>query len=241
MARLFDDAVPHYITIGSAILSGVPITLACWFNSDLDDNQGLIQFTEIGSGDNYFHLSAMGGQVGDPIRALTRAGGTSSQADSTGGYSLNTWHHACGVFAAADDRRAFIDGGSKGTEATSRTPTGLDTTAIGAIRISAGNFTPMSGRIAEAAIWNIALTDAEVAILAEGYSPLLVHPQNLVFYAPLIREIIDRVGGVTLTNVGSTVGNHTRVLYPAPSPIVTAPAAVAAALASQRLKIGIGR
>ena len=54
------------------------------------------------------------------------------------------------------------------------------------------------GSLAEAAIWNAALSDAEVAALATGVSPLLVRPGSLVFYAPLARDLLDRVGGLQL-------------------------------------------
>jgi hypothetical protein len=39
-----------------------------------------------------------------------------------------------------------------------------------------------------------------------------VRPQNLVFYAPLVRDLIDAKGGLTITNNnGATVANHPRV------------------------------
>jgi hypothetical protein len=43
----------------------------------------------------------------------------------------------------------------------------------------------MSGRIAEVAIWNAALTDAEVAALASGVRAWMLRPANLKVYAPL--------------------------------------------------------
>jgi hypothetical protein len=60
------------------------------------------------------------------------------------------------------------------------------------------------------AVWNAALTDAEVAILATGFSPKKVRPQSLVFYAPLVREVRDLVGGVALSDTGTTVADHPR-------------------------------
>lgn len=39
-----------------------------------------------------------------------------------------------------------------------------------------------------------------------------IRPQNLVFYAPLIRDLIDQKGGLTNNNNnGATVANHPRV------------------------------
>jgi hypothetical protein len=39
-----------------------------------------------------------------------------------------------------------------------------------------------------------------------------VRPQNLKFYAPLIRNLVDIKGGLTITNNNTaTVSEHTRV------------------------------
>ncbi len=75
---------------------------------------------------------------------------------------------------------------------------------------SAGVF--FLGRLSEVGIWNVALTAAEVASLAKGMTCDKVRPQNLVFYAPLVRDLIDAKGGLTITNNnGATVANHPRV------------------------------
>ena len=72
----------------------------------------------------------------------------------------------------------------------------------------------MDGRLAEVGIWNIDLTAAEIASLAKGMTPDKIRPQSLVFYAPLVRNLIDQKGGLALTNNNSaTVANHPR-LYP---------------------------
>ena len=69
-----------------------------------------------------------------------------------------------------------------------------------------------TGRIADAAIWNAALTAAEIASLAKGMTCDKIRPQNLVFYAPLVRDLNDQKGGLTITNNNAaTVAAHTRV------------------------------
>ena len=70
----------------------------------------------------------------------------------------------------------------------------------------------MGGAIAEVGIWNAALTAAEVASLAKGMPCDKIRPQSLVFYAPLVRDLIDQKGGLAITNNGgATVANHPRV------------------------------
>jgi hypothetical protein len=75
----------------------------------------------------------------------------------------------------------------------------------------------MDGPLAEAAMWDILLTAAEWDILGKRYSPLLVRPQNLVFYAPLFGNYspeIDVVGGNLGTITGALKAVHPRVYYP---------------------------
>lgn len=212
MARLFDDALSENLIITPAISTSPPFTMACWFNSN-DDNaaQYLMSSGDVANEVNYYFLSAEGAVGGNIYVGI--ADGTASYAITTAGYSVNTWHHACGVFAADDDRAAFLDGGNKGTNSDSKTPTNLDNLSIGALYKQ----TPygfMSGLIAEAAMWNIALTDDEVLILSKGYSPLFVHPQNLIAYWPLIRGLNDKVGGYNLTATGTVVSSHCRIILP---------------------------
>ena len=70
----------------------------------------------------------------------------------------------------------------------------------------------MDGCLAEVGIWNAALTAAEIASLAKGMTCDKVRPQSLVFYAPLVRDLIDTKGGLTITNNNTaTVATHPRV------------------------------
>ena len=224
MARLFNDASSQYLTVASAPVPAVPLTLAAWFNSDdITIGQSILHIGVAGTSNNRFTLNAQGDTAGDPVRALTRNTSTVVAATTTG-YSANTWHHACGVFSAVDARAAYIDGGSKGTDTNSQTPTGIARTDVGTLSAVGSYF---SGLIAEAAIWNVALTDDEVAILAKGFSPLFVRPESLIFYVPLIQSADkDIVGGLSLTATNTpTVGAHPRVFYPSSPIMLGVPAA----------------
>jgi len=214
MARLFDDGSSEYLFIASTPITAYPLTMACWFYSDdATAEQTLIQVTDTAGGSDYWALTLRGDLVGDHIEARVRRG--DFRAHTLTGYSVNTWHHACGVFINNNSRASYIDGGSKGTSAGISNDASIDAIAIGGKRDSSpGDYT--SGRICEVALWNVALTDAEVAILAKGYSPLFVHPQNLVAYWPLIRdEDQDRVGGYDMGAFNTpSIAAHTRVFYP---------------------------
>lgn len=204
------DGTDDYIEAASAVVAGSPLTLACWFNSDsATANQTLVSITNAG-GQERFILRASGAVTGDPIQAISVAGNNSSAADSATGYSANTWHHAAAVFASATSRVAYIDGVGGTAETTSRTVGTLTTTRIG-VTVGAGVRTQyMNGRLAEVAVWNVALDAAEIAALADGYRPSLIRPDSLRMYVPLIREVADYSRAVSLTTSGPVVAVHTR-------------------------------
>jgi hypothetical protein len=69
-----------------------------------------------------------------------------------------------------------------------------------------------AGQLAEAAVWSVQLSDAEIASLAAGVPALLVRPQSLTFYAPLVRSLNELRTVRTITATGATVSDHPRVL-----------------------------
>lgn len=216
MARSFVRASQQYLEITSAAVTALPCTLACWFRSnDVTVDQMLINVIDPGPGSYHgYNLLAEGSQAGDPINARTRTGAGQAQCRTTTGFTANTWHHACGVFASATDRRAFLNGGGKGTNSLNRDPSGMNRTSIGR---TSNNDDYMSGQVAEAAVWNAALDDVEVLALAKGASPLRVRPLSLVAYWPLwgfhSPEIDLWKGNLTLSVVGGpTLSDHAPVM-----------------------------
>lgn len=68
------------------------------------------------------------------------------------------------------------------------------------------------GDIAEVGIWNVALTQPEIASLSRGMTCNKIRPQNLVFYAPLVRDLIDTRGRLIITNNdNATVADNPRI------------------------------
>ena len=216
-ARDFNDATPDFLQTDTAVVTSYPFTVAGWFNSnDNTVNQVIWGMVDKDVGSVRELLYYGGDVVGDPIRAQTDSGGTAIASTSTSP-SLNVWNHACGVWAGNQDRRVYLNGAGKGTNvADSKSIGAVDRTAIGGSRDSTPS-AHFSGLLAEIAVWNVALTDAEVLILAAGYSPLFVRPQNLVSYWPVIGRTspeIELIGGVNLTVTTAVVGAHPAVLYP---------------------------
>jgi hypothetical protein len=202
----------QYFNTATAPASAEPLTIACWFyanNTTADHTLVSINGTSTLS---YFQLQAAGSISGDPVRAVTFAGsGGANVAASTSGFSASTWTHAAGVFTSTSSRTVYLNGtaGNQNTGVSS---------IPNIVRLSIGVIswnTPvnyLNGRIAEVGVWNVALTAEEIASLADGMTCDKVCPQSLVFYAPLVRNLQDVKGGLTITNNNTaTVANHPRV------------------------------
>ena len=184
MAREFDLNASNYLSVADAPITAAPFTMACWFLSDSATQfQSLIAIGD-SAGSDRFVLAAAGNTGGDPVQLGVVAGAGSTNTNTTTGYSTGVWHHACASIASSTSRSVYIDGGSKVTTTASRVPS-VNATHVG-VRVSAGTpGLPHDGRIAHVAIWDVALTDDEVASLAKGISPLLVRPASLIRYWPL--------------------------------------------------------
>lgn len=214
MARLFDGS-DDVLSVDSAPVTAAPLTMACWARSN--SATALQRALYLGDKDTDTHVwsLAFAGPIGgDPIR-FTVSAGTAITLDTTTGYTAGTWHHICAVEASATNHAVFIDGGSKGTSVTSRAPLNTDRIAVGRFMgtTPANSF---SGDLAEVAVWNVALTDADVALLAKAVSPFMVRPDALVFYLPIVGQYspeIDVVGGLNLAVTGAAASAHPRVLY----------------------------
>ena len=200
-ALVFNSGDSEYLEVDSAPASDVPFTMACWFYSTADTYDALMWLGDKDNQSQYHSLYLAGHIAGDPIGAATYDGG-SATASTTTGYSLSTWHHACGVWTSATSRAAFIDGGSKGTDATNLSPSGLDRVAIAALRDSSPT-SYMDGRIADARIYNRALCDEEVA---ELYNPRtrweLYQPRVPLWNIPWEPAATTVVGGHTQKKAG---------------------------------------
>jgi hypothetical protein len=200
--------------MNGSISIGTTLTLACWFNADnataFHSLLGVYSDATIGSRP-YYELYASGAVAGDPVSFYAYSGGQ-AVAHTTTGYSANTWTHACGVQSASNNRTAYINGGSSATNTTTVNFTPNKFRIGASMNTSGGLILFADARIAECGIWNATLDAAEIASLAKGMTCDKVRPQSLVFYAPLVRDLLDQKGGLTITNNnGATVANHPRV------------------------------
>jgi len=228
MSRLFDDANTDYLRIGAAVKSTEPVSAAAWVYPDETVNTKYVFW--MGDKDNanqFIALNLESSGSGNNVRAEARNDGEDPTgfAESSGTYSVNTWHHVGGVWTSDTDRDVYLDGVGANNTDTNNGGTGWDRTTFGAEDGSTQSGL-MSGRIAEAAVWDVSLTAAEMASLAAGFSPLLIRTKELKFYAPLVRSIYDYILLFSITDGnGTTVASHPPIIYPSRPFIISRPAA----------------
>jgi len=206
VARSFAAASSQFLYVASNLgITAEPFTFACWGqSSDAANNQNLMAFSRSASDSGVYLLAMRGSVAGDPIAAIKQndAGTASAFANTTTGYSTGSWHSACAVFESTTSRTASIDGGSSGTNTTSVSAvTGFEF-SIGAAYPRLTTRAYLSGYVAFPAVWNVALSAAEVLMLAKGAHPFSVRPDNLIAFWPLDEKTggaRDVVGGYNLT------------------------------------------
>lgn len=196
----------------SAPITEAPATFVCWANPDKNAINGLTLWAEEDTAQNNLFSGYLGNaNAGNNNRAFgyveaANAGNVFQFTPETNN-PIGTWLHQAIVFSSSTSRIVYRNGvASSTTHTTSRNTTGLSKLYIGYPSNS------MDGRIAEFAIYNVALTADEIASLSKGFSPRRVRPQNLKCYVPMIRDVQDLSQSLAFTNNnGCTAAVHPRV------------------------------
>ena len=218
MARDF-NGTSHYLESSTMPVSAYPFTLACWVNPDSQAGaQFLFGFGSSTLTNHYTYLGMRGDLVGDPFGIIIIAGGSAGNAQTTTAYQNGQWQHICGVFTSATSRAIFRDGAGKGTSSVNIPfSASLDLFSVARLSRGAASSGYSNCQVAECAVWDAALSDGEVALLAKGVSPITVRPTNIKTYHPVIGKHspeIDHFEANDLTVTGATAFAHPRVFSP---------------------------
>lgn len=225
MARQFTAASSQYLSQGSAVvdLTGA-FSFAAWCNAPtLPSGGATIMSIGTTSSTDYVRLLLFGTGDASPsvLNALSTDGTNTNTAVGTTALTAGEWTHAGASYNTVGTPRVYYNGAMEHEHIFQTVdPSGQNATVIGRTeRPSPGLY--WDGYIAEVGIWNVQITTADYLILAAGYSPLLVKPNNLVAYWPLIGRMspeIDLVGGfdLTLTAGPGTAPHPPKISYPVP-------------------------
>lgn len=248
MARSFTKNTANYLSLGTGVLNqllsgAAKISMAAWvnatsFGTGTFDNA--ILTCDINGTTTGPHLLIAGASNQVRVHGLSVSTDAGQSADGTTTVPTGAWHHVGGVLNfSGDSNRVYYDGTQETSTAvtyannayTPGTATMAD--AIGTRDVPPGATSmQFNGLIAEAAFWVDDITTTGFAMLAKGYSPLLVMPQSLVAYWPLLGgfspeiELCAKVNGTITGTVAAAA--HCAVLYPAPPLLGDAPVAAAA-------------
>jgi hypothetical protein len=231
MARTFTAASSMRLSAAAIQISAYPFTMSIWFRPNGSTSGGFRTLFALNKADAtgfsryeiYTDLS-LGVNVFRHDNSNATGGAVTTAALTSG-----TWGHCCAVFTSSTSATIYLDGGNSATDTTAVAFDNPDRTTIGQDERGALNYT--EGDLAEAAIWDVALTAAEIASLAKKKSPTSVRHGSLVNYAQIIGRNspeMDVVSGTSFTLVNApTVTDHPPIINAHRRAII--PAAVIAA------------
>ncbi len=208
-----------FLRYAGGVLTATPLTIAAWAKMPNTPGGAAVITGLFTSGSasnrNRFSLQLSNGL----LVAATGDASTSVGATTSSSYSLTDWFHGCAVFASATSRAAYLNGGGKGTNATSITPSGINRTSVGVGDGSSADQALTGGTIAEVTYWSAALTDAEVAALANGIWPFMVRPDAIVAHFPLVGRYspeINLKSNAAVLSIQGTLAQapHPRIVMP---------------------------
>jgi hypothetical protein len=207
MARFIEFSLSQNLNIDACPISALPVTLVCFVKPIASTTNG-VAIGLYNSASARLRIDLQVRATG-AVRGIVDDGTTVVFPTTTVTGSTGSWLHAALVSSSTTSHRVYINGGNSALDTTS-VPNSF--ASLNRIRLGMGGNTGGGARInahlAEAAVWNVALNDQEIAALAAGTNPKLIRPENLVFYAPLYGDASPEpnltIGGstynLTLTN-----------------------------------------
>lgn len=189
----------------------VPFSVSMWVNpTSLIESMVCFSANTGVTANSYVLIHTVGGTK---RIAAVRQGVAS--ADSSNVISTGSWQHVVAVFSSTSAVAIYLDN-TKTTASGAGLPIGaLSVMSLGCYWTGAALFNPWDGLIADARIWNFALSDSEVAQLYAGApAKNAVQPGGLSGSWELINGILNpTLRGVVLTNRGSSVSNASNPRY----------------------------
>ena len=217
MARLFAAASSQNASVASTPMSTTPCTMACWFKKTTDQASTAYLISINESAATNAELALRITTSPHNLVATARASGSSVVVNSSSGTSADVWYHGAAVFASSTSRTVYLNAtGNSATDGANATGLGIVTVGSNNRASSPGAY--FDGAMAHVAIWNVALSSAEIAQLYNsgiGLDPRSVRPDKLAAYWPLLNNDGDQDywGNFHLTASGSpTYAQHPPVL-----------------------------
>ena len=234
MGIAFDGISDGLTYTTDAPVTIAPLSMMCWarspdWSNDLGSGDRLFSLNRAGNNNNWWALEIENPGASNQLAFHPKDGaGAGGLANSGAQPSDDAWHCIIGTDASGGaSHKIYVDSTTAVENTTSKTPDNIDNIDVAQDQ---GGGDRANVELAELAIWEAELSTSEIAMLIAGFSPLLVRPQDLVFYAPLYNtsHLQDVVGARTLTIDGApTNAGHPAIYGPTGLANVGAPAPAA--------------
>jgi hypothetical protein len=159
----FELGSSQYLVVGSgAIITSAPLTLIALVKTESVATylQALaIRRTDANHG---WQLYIDGITAGDKVAFQANDAGGNTGVTSSIGVTNGAWCVISAVATSVDSRTVYLNGGSSGSSSTSRTPSGVNITLIGANHNGTALAGFFDGRIGACAYYNVALSASEI-------------------------------------------------------------------------------
>tara|TARA_E500000331_G_scaffold209068_1_gene200468 strand:+ start:2070 stop:2855 length:786 start_codon:yes stop_codon:yes gene_type:complete len=219
MSRVFDGTDDNCNALIGSMPTAVPVTLSAWVKMDASWATGTHTIVKLGDFSNYkdfFRIHAFKNSSGTTRFEASSHHGSEKKAQHGSSIANAQWYHVCGVFTSTTSRQVYVDGVAGTANTVTSEPDAADFShlSIGASQTSGSNANFLYGKIAEVAVWNVALSTAEIDRLKNGSCALFVKEENLAGYWPIqglysasgsTYSEVDFIGGSDLSPQGATI------------------------------------
>ncbi len=162
------------VVIASNAITNYPFTMSAWVKSVTDEPCRAMYMTDASQNGRYFGIN-----IAINNKVYLQASNTSNKNNYSDASFDNQWVHIVGVFTNTTTRALYINGSANtdnvNTDSVTFTPSGFGGPTMDTISFGAeydGSAAYGSGRISDAAIWNVALDANDISTIYNGGKPL---------------------------------------------------------------------
>lgn len=215
---------------------GTPVTIAVWVKKTdwTSTNNDVALTISEDRADKNSSVTVQGNSPGDLALAFPKnaSGNDNGGAivEFTAGSLDNTWVCLVGVFAGDSDRDVYIVDSTQTTNSavTNALTAVMDEITVGTSSVDSGTF---DGLVAEVAIWDVAISVADVDSFCAGDAASGINSANLLGYWPL--DVDQATHPDESGNGGPSLVENGGIVFSADHPTITEPGAGITPLAAK--------
>lgn len=151
-------------------------------------------------------------------------GSTYFAAKLTSTLAADTWYNIIGKYDGTNLTIHLNGGAAEATTACGNTNAGTASFISLFANVSSASFD--DGTLAQACLWNVALSADEIAALGKRFHPLLIRPSSILGGTDLIRDVVPFRNSWTVTGT-LTVAAHAPLIFPGRQKSIPSAAAAA--------------